>query len=183
MNKSTRKLTLSALFSALAVISLYLASVWPTGQLGLAAVASLFVAAAIIESGLTTAAAVFVVSSLLAFLVVPNRLPLVLYICFFGYYPLIKSLIEKRGHIVAQLLGKLAVFFVSLTMTLFVLAGLLSYEFNANEYIQCLDSLDYNLGLILLYAGGGVVFLLYDHGFSKLIRFYVDRISKRIGNR
>ena len=74
MSTKTRNLTLSALFSALATVSLYVASVWPTGQLGLTAVASLFVAASIIESGIKFGAYVYVVSSLISVIIVPNKI-------------------------------------------------------------------------------------------------------------
>jgi hypothetical protein len=162
---------LSALFSALAVVSLYIASVWPTGQLGLTAVASLFVAAAVIEMGRKYALYVFIVSAVIAFLIVPNRITPLLFILFFGYYPIIKSIIEKRGKIVVQFFCKLIIFNISLTVTWF-LAGELLFELN-----------NIDVHLLFIYIGGNVVFLFFDYGFTKLIRLYINRVSRYIRNR
>ena len=181
MSKSTRRLTLSALFSALAVVSLYVASVWPTGQLGLTAVASLFVAAAVIESGIASGISVFAVSSLIAFLILPNRIPLVLFVVFFGYYPVIKSLIEKRGHIILQFLCKLAVFNASLSVTWFFLRGLL-FDFGEAETEILFVSGGSGIEVFFIFLSGSLVFILFDYGFTKLVWFYINRISKQIGS-
>lgn len=165
MNVKTRNLTLGALFSALAVVLLYIASVWPTGQLGLTAVASLFVAAAIIESGLSFGIYVYVVSSIIAFLLVPNRMTAFLFILFFGYYPILKSLIERKGHLVIQILLKLAVFNLSLT-----LIWILFHEL-------FLGLIPFDLYPVFIYLIGNVVFLLYDYGFSKLVWLYDTEIA------
>ena len=171
MGKNTRKLTLSALFSALGVVTLYVASVWPTGQIGLTAVASLFVAAAVIESGIVSGISVFAVTSLIAFLIVPNRVPPILYVLFLGFYPILKSLLEKRGHIILQTIGKLVVFNASFAVAWFLLREIL------------FDSEIFDFDAVFLFIGGSVVFLLFDYGFTKLIWFYINRISKRIGSK
>jgi len=165
MNKRTRTLTLSALFSALAVVSLYVASVWPTGQLGLAALASLFVAAAVIESGLKRGALVFIVSSALSMLIVPNRVAPLIYILFFGYYPLVKSLIERIRSKAVQWALKLLVFNASLTIVWFLL----------REFIIGFDR---PVPLFLIYLAGSVVFLIFDYGLSKVIWLYIGYTNK-----
>jgi len=165
MNKKTRAMTLSALFAALSVVLLYIASIWPTGQAGLVAVAALFVAAAVIENGVGSGISVFVVSSVLGMLVVPNRAAPILYIVFFGYYPVLKSLIEHIKSTVLQWVFKLLVFNAALSVVWFLLKELV---------INDTESLP---GAFLLYLGGNIVFIIFDYGFSKLIRFYIDRIS------
>ena len=193
MNKKTRRLTLSSIFSALTVVMLYIASVWPTGQLGLAALASLFIAAAVIESGLVYGFYVYLISSALGMLIIPNRAPGIIFIIFFGYYPILKYLIERIGHYripdlavpgdtefipknsarserkvfytVIQLALKLVVFNIALTLALFFLKELI---FEAEEILP---------GKIVLYIGGNLVFILFDYGFSKVIDYYKNRVS------
>jgi hypothetical protein len=171
MDKKTRNLTLSALFSALAVVSLYVASIWPTGQLGLTAIAALFVAAAVIESGLSFGIYVYIASSLISLLIVPNRISPFLFILLFGHYPIIKSLIEKQGHLVVQILLKLFVFNASITLIWFLF----------NELFLAFVGIELHPALI--YVAGSVVFLLYDYGFTKLIWLYINRVSKSIGSK
>ena len=165
MSKKTRTLTLSALLVALSIISLYIASVWPTGRFGLVAFSSLFVAAAVIEDGFAPGIYVYIISSILGMLIVPNRAAPLLYILFFGYYPIIKSLIERRGHIILQWVLKLLVFNVALTVLWLLLREIV---FDFGEVL---------LAPTVLYLAGNVVFALFDYGYSKVIWFYIGRVS------
>jgi len=168
MNKKTRALTLSALFAALTVISLYIASVWPTGTIGLAAAASIFVVAAIVEAGIGSGVSVFIVSSLLGMLLLPNRAAPLLYMLFFGYYPVVKSFIERLSSRPLQLVLKLCVFNLALT-ALWFLFGELIFDFG-----------EFQPSPILLYIAGSVLFAIFDYGFTKVIWLYINRISKYI---
>jgi len=167
MSVKTRKLTLSALFSALAVIMLYVASVWPTGQFGLAAVASLFVAAAVVETGISGGVSVFIISSFLGMLLLPNRAAPLLFLLFFGFYPVLKSLIERMPGTALQWFFKLLVFNTSLTVTWF---------FFRSFFIQAYETVP---GVLVIYLGGNLLFALFDYGFTKLVWFYIERISRR----
>ena len=167
MNKKTRNLTMSAIFIALCVVSLYIASVWPTGQLGIAAFASLFVAAAVIETGIGYGVSVFVVSSALCMLLIPNKIPPLLYVVFFGYYPVLKNIFERLGRVVLQWLFKLIVFNAALTLSLFLM----------KELFIGFTSLRF--GFVVLYIAGNAVFAIFDYGYSKVVLFYKDRIYKR----
>ena len=168
MGKKTRKMTLSALLAALTVVLLYIASIWPTGQLGLVAAASLFAAAAVIEAGLGSGISVFIVSAVLGMLIVPNRAAPLLYILFFGWYPVVKSLIERLRGNVRQWVLKLLVFNASLTIIWFMLRHLI------------IGFLGDTSNVILAYLGGNVLFVVFDYGFTKLIWYYINRVSKFI---
>jgi len=166
MSKKTRVITLSALFSALAVISLSIASVWPTGQLGLVAVSSLFTAAAVIEAGIAPGIYVFIVSSALGMLILPNKAAPLLYLLFFGYYPVIKSLIERNANKLIQWALKLLVFNAALTAIWFLFRELI------------IGFATITPGAAILYPGGNIVFVLFDYGYSKVVWFYINRVSK-----
>ena len=158
---------MSALFSALCLVSLYIAAVWPTGQLGIAAFASLFVAAAVIETGFGYSISVYIVSSALGMLLLPNKIPPLLFVLFFGFYPILKNLFERLGSLFAQWLLKLVVFNASLTVMIFLIG----------ELFVAFTSLRF--GLVMLYVAGNAVFALFDYGYSKVVLFYMDRIHKR----
>jgi hypothetical protein len=147
---------------------LYIASVWPTGRLGLVAAASLFTAAAVVEMGLVPGVYVYVISSAIGMLILPNRSAPLLYILFFGYYPVIKSLIERIGHTALQWVLKLLVFNATLTVIWFLLRELV-FDFGDNMP-----------SVIILYIAGSAVFALFDYGFTKLVWFYIERVSKQI---
>jgi len=167
MDRKTRALTLSALFAALSIVFLYVASIWPTGQLGFAAAASLFVAAAVIESGLGYGLSVYIAGAALGMLLLPNKDPPLLYVLFFGYYPLLKDLVERIRLKPAQWALKLVVFNAALTVIWYLLKVLV-FDFAETPF-----------GIALLYIGGNAVFTLFDIGYSKVIRFYTERVHMR----
>ncbi|MDR0491680.1 MAG: hypothetical protein LBH28_10605 [Oscillospiraceae bacterium] len=167
MNKKTRTLALSAILSAFAFISLFIASVWPAAQMSLAAFSSIFVAAAVIESSLSAGVYVFVCSSLLSIILLPDKTASLLFILFFGYYPVIKSLIERLGAIPLQWLLKLVVFNAALSVVYFFLKELI-FDFG-----------DDSPGLLIVYIAGSAIFALFDYGFTKAIRLYMYRVKRR----
>ena len=71
--------------AALTVACLYLASAFPTGQVGIVAVASLFTIAAVIEAGIKHAALLYAVCAILSFLMIPLKGVAIIYTLFFGY--------------------------------------------------------------------------------------------------
>jgi len=172
MSKKTRVITLSALFSALSFISLYIASVWPTGRYGLVAFSSIFVAGAVCEAGIASGVYVFIICSALGMLLLPDKSAPVLYILFFGYYPVLKSLIERVRRAYLQWILKLLVFNAAF-IALWLIAGTL--VFGSGDYPPWIFP--------ILATGLNLVFVLFDYGFSKVIRFYIDTVSKYAGRK
>ena len=90
-----------------------------------------------------------------------------LYLLFFGLYPLVKYAAEATRRRPLELAVKLAFFNVVLTIFWFGLRAVFLWGLPQAE----------ELGR-LLYPAGNVVFLAYDYGFSKLIAFYVARVDR-----
>jgi len=171
MNKKTRVLTLSAVFSALSLIFLYFASIWPTGRFGFVAVSSLFAAAAVVDAGLLPGLYVYIICSILGLLLIPDRSATLLYVLFFGYYPAAKYLFERAGSLLLQWFLKLLMFNMALTV-LWALLKMLVFGFGG-----------YEPGALMIYAGSNIVFVVFDYGYSKLIMFYTERVSKHLKRR
>lgn len=158
-----------AILGALSLLLLYGASVAPTGSWGLAAVAGLFPAAAVISVGMKAGVLCWAGVSILAFLILPGKLCALLYAALFGLYPIVKALIERLRRRGPEYLLKLAFFNAAFTLIFVVMRA------------AVLDSLPQALSRVwLLYLVGNVVFLLYDFGFSKLIGFYIARIGRAV---
>ena len=157
---------MSALICAITLITLYFASIWPTGRIGLVALASVLAAAAVIEAGILSGIYVFVASSLLAVIVIPEKSSALLYILFFGYYPVAKSLIERIRGKSLQWVLKLLLFNLALTVILLLLREMI---FGTDAALP---------GNLLLYIGCNVVFILFDYGFTKVIWLYIERVSR-----
>lgn len=168
MSKKTKTLTLSALLIAITEVFLYSATILPTSRIGVTAIAGLMVAAAVIEEGIMIGAAVFVGSSILAALILPLKSVAILYILFFGVYPLLKSIFERIKSRPLEWFLKILYFNISLT----AMYLLWRYGFLGGV----------NLGFqtaLIIYAGGNFCFAMYDIAFSRLVLLYLARIHKK----
>ena len=168
MRKQTKLITLGAVFTALSLVFVYLASVFPTGQVGIVALASLFGIAAVVETGLVGGVFVFAATSFLGFVLIPNKTVMVLYAVFLGYYPILKSLAERVKSRAIEWVIKLVSVNIAMTVIVFVFSELVFHAEFLNQHT------------VLLYLAVNVVFVIYDFGVSKLIEFYINRISKQI---
>ncbi|MCL2842634.1 MAG: hypothetical protein FWE28_04090 [Oscillospiraceae bacterium] len=158
----------TALTVAGGVVVLYLGALFPVMHLSFAALTALFVAVSVIEGGRRYGVLCFVATALLGFLIVPDRIGVILFASFFGFYPLIKSIAEQQK---SQILGwaiKFAVF--ALVWSGYILLW-------REVFLGVIPFGDQALALI--YLGGAAAFLVYDIGMSKLIGFYLARIYSR----
>ena len=98
----------------------------------------------------------------------PGRPAPLLFAFFFGYYPVLKSLIEKIKPALLQWALKFAAFNAVLAAT-YRLLGDIVYDFG-----------EIQPNTAVLHIGGSMVFALFDYGFSKAAWFYAGRVSKFI---
>lgn len=163
-------ITLPGILAALSLLFLYLSSLLPTGRWAVAAVAGLFPAAAVLTTGLWGGTACYAAAGLLGLLLVPDRLIALLYLLFFGAYPVVKSLLERIRPLWLGVLGKFAFFNGILTVFWLGFSSL---------FLPALPEL-FKARIWLLYLAGNLVFGVYDLGLTKLISYYGERLSKAI---
>lgn len=168
MKQRARYVSVTALLVALSVVILYLASLFPTARIASAAIAGLLTAVAVIECGITSGIACFACTSILAAVLMPVKTVGLLYILFFGYYPVVKSLAERTKKRPVEWAVKIVVFNAALTAIYFL--WILSF----------MPDVDFGtLTLILLYVAGNICFVLYDFAFSVLAGQYISRFYKK----
>lgn len=166
--KSTRYLTASAILAALGVVFLTLGAFVEVLDLSMAAIASLTVIFAVIELGGKYPYLVYLVTSVLSFLLLPSQTPALLYALFAGYYPILKALFEGHlSHTVAWLL-KILTFNAAFALIIFVSVKLFM-----------LSPLTWQVWYWALPVAGTAVFVLYDVALTRLITVYLMRWRKR----
>lgn len=159
-----------AVLGALAVITVYLACLAPTGQWGIVGLAGLLPAAAVASVGLKAGFLCWAGSSILAFLLAPDKFCVLLFAALFGLYPMVKSLAERPGKKPLEYLGKLAFFNGAFTLI----------------YVTMMAAVTASLpkalsgSVWLLYLAGNLVFLAYDYGFSRLIAAYLGHVRRAV---
>ena len=174
MNRDNRKksktssLALGGICLALTIVFVFAGSVVPGIELTLFAISSLFVAVMIMESGVRAGIILYVAAVLLGFILVPNKLAMIPYAFFFGYYGILKYYIEKLPKGFMQVLMKLAFFAIVMCV------GLLAFK---ELLLGSIDLPDYPAAIMII--AGIVMMLIYDYIYTLLINFYLKRIKNR----
>jgi len=167
MNKTktktkTKKLILSAILSALSVVIMYIGCMTPL-DLSLVAVVSMAVVFAVIELNGKYPFLIYVVTSILSVLLLPNKETALIYALFAGFYPMCKAYFERLHYILAWILK------FSLFNTCLLLIITISF------YVLHLEDTGLEMKIIVILLGN-VTFLLYDIAFSKLIIVYMVKL-------
>lgn len=162
----TKRLAVCAMLSALGVVMLGIGSVISVMDISMAVIASLFCIFAVIEYGGAAPWLVFLVTGVLS-LLLPQKAPAMMYLLFFGYYPIIKEKLEKRPKAVAWVL-KEVIFQIALV------GMLLLYHF----VFMASGTVPWTMYLILAVIAE-IVFPIYDFALTRLITLYIYRLRKR----
>ena len=163
--KSNTKITISALTASLAA-SFMLVSYFPYLTYTIPAFAGLFMMLPLVEVGYKYSFASYIVSAFLVMLFAEKEAA-VLYVCFFGHYPIVKSLVEKLRKTAVEWILKLLLFNVCVLIAYLVL----SFVFDI--------TID-DLGAYILLAAANVVFVVYDIAISRAATLYVYKIHPNI---
>lgn len=169
--KHTKKLTLVALLSALAT-GVMLVSYFPYLTYAVPALAGAVLVVAAIELSPKWALLGYVVSAFLAFLFAENEAKM-LYICFFGCYPILKGFLERISSRVLEYGLKFVLLNGVLVALYFGLTRLLGLPMEDTGFLD-----RYGVPVLLLLANG--VFLAYDLALTRLIGFYMWRLHPRV---
>ena len=166
MKKQTGRLAFGGVMAALSLVILLLSGVLPTAEIALPALAGFVLIPVVVELGKKAALTVYAAVSLLALLLVPSWEPKLLYLAFFGYYPILKAVLEGRLPRWVEWVCKLAVFNIAAVAAYWVLLrflGLPADSFTINGT---------DLKWVFLLVGNGV-FLLFDIGLTRSISAYL----------
>ncbi|MDR0917479.1 MAG: hypothetical protein LBN02_09885 [Oscillospiraceae bacterium] len=162
--RRTRKLTMSAVCAAAAVVVLLIGRFLPTGQLSLAAIASLFICAAAIDCGLGWGVLTFAVSTVLGFTFLGAAPIFWVYALLFGYFPIVSLAAERARTKFAR--------YAVLALPILVSAPILYLLKVIPHYTPPWKSALIIIALV-------VVYWIYIFGYGKLILYYRTRFARR----
>lgn len=171
MNKKTSYLTFCAVVSSLISV-LMITSYFPYLTYAIPAVAGAFVILPLVELSKGYALLTYIASSLLVLFFSEPEAKL-MYICFFGYYPVLKAVYEKIRSRAIEYILKLVTFNGAVTLVYVALAKLFDIDLEGvGEYGK--------YGIVFLYSLGNIAFVLYDVCLSRLCSFYIYRLHEKI---
>ncbi len=171
MKKQTAYLTLSAITAAL-ITAVMLSSYFPFLTYAVPAVAGALIIIPLAEAGKGYALATYIVSSLLVLLFAEPEAKL-MYVCFFGFYPVLKAVLEKIRLRFIEYLLKLASFNGAVTLVYMVFAKLFMIE------VEGIGDFG-KYSVLILYIMGNFAFIIYDICISRLCALYISRLHQRV---
>ena len=157
--RNTKKLTLSALLGTLSLGSLWGSSSLGTGTLAFLGIAVCLSSVVFYECGNKYGLLHYGAVSLLSLLLFPKGVPVLAYVAFLGYYPIIR---EKIKHI-----GVRAIIFSAIYIISFLLFKNLLLEGFVPQFKHYLIWL----------LGGEIVFLIFDYAIMCFNIFYKEKFS------
>ena len=165
----TKRLTVCAMLCALGVVILWMASILSVIDLSMAVLASLLCVVAVIEYGGVWPWMIYAGTSVLSLVLVANKSAAAFYALFFGFYPILKEMLEKHNRVFAWVCKEI-LFHLALAGCFVVWKIFFPQEL--------MISLPIPLWVVFILMLE-LVFVLYDVALTRLISFYVYRLRHR----
>lgn len=166
--KRTKKLAAAAIMCALGFVILLLGSVISVLDLTAVALASFLVILAVIELRGAYPYLIWLVTGILALLLLPDKFAAVIYLTFGGIYPINKEMFERLHPAVSWIL-KISIFNTALSLAILIITVILRLP-------------DTGLGFTLpLYLVCNLAFVCYDIAATSIITLYLVKLRSRLG--
>ncbi len=162
-----KQLTVCASLAALGVVLLSIGPLIDVLDASLAVLASILCIVAVIEYGKAAPWLVYAVTAVLSLVLMPQNSAALMYLLFFGYYPILKEKLERLPKVLSWVLKEL-IFNVAMVICIVAIKLLLFPTATVTVWTYA-----------ILVALCEVVFVLYDIALTRLISFYVYKIRGR----
>ena len=158
--------------AALCLVLMLLTSVIPFGTFAFPTFAGILLILLVINLGYGYAVAVYFVTAVLSFLLVTDKEAVLYYTAFLGFYPIIKSLIERIPSKIVQYIVKFALFNVCIIAAFFI--GTLVLYIPKESFTLFGVYLPWVFLII-----GNIFFILYDLCVTRLVTIYLIKWHNR----
>ena len=169
--KQSSKTAVSAMTAALSVIIMML-TVIPVLTYTSPAFAGILLMLIVIEIDKKWAFGVYAAVGILGLLLATDKEASVMYIVFFGYYPIIKAILESKLSRILEYAVKFLIFNASMVASYFVLIKVFGMPMDDMNELG-------KYGPLILLGMGNIVFILYDISLTKLVILYRIKWQKK----
>ena len=173
MKRDTFKVAFCGLITALSFVLMLLTSLIPVGTFAFPCLAGVLLTAVVIEFGWKWALAAFAAVSILSALFAGDKEAAVYFIAFFGFYPIIKSIIERLRSKAVQYIIKYAVF------TVCIIGAFLITKFVLLIPDDEFTVLGVYIPWVFLIVGEAV-FIVYDMFVTIIVTNYLVKIRNKL---
>ena len=169
--KQSGRIAVGGVFSALALACM-LMTFFPYATYALPAMAGVCLIPVVLELGWRWGWMAYGVTALLSPLLAAGKEAALLFIAFFGYYPVLKAWIERRKSRVVEWVIKLVLFNAAIVAA--YMAAVWVFRLPVDFEI-----FGVSLPLVLL-ALGNVTFIIYDKALTGLVSLYLYRLQPKL---
>ena len=174
--KISSKTTLGGIVAALSVALMFMTGLIPIMTYAIPAAAGVLLTVIVIEINKKWAFGVYAAVGLLSMFLIADKEAAVLYILFFGYYPILKAIIEKHCSVAVSWVIKLIVFNIAMVASFLISVYVFKIPFEEMEKYG-------RIAAFILLAVGNVVFVVFDLMLTNLITLYLlhwQKVLKRV---
>lgn len=125
--------------------------------------------------GNASAVCVYIAVSILSLILVPEKETVMMYVLFFGYYPIIKSYLDRIKSKIISLLLRLIIFNACVAVIELVCV----YVFG----IPFFEDGDFSKAMLIVFAAAmNIIFIIYEYLLKYFVLLYERKIEKRLKN-
>lgn len=169
--KQSSKCALGGIIAALSLVMMISVAIIPFLTYALPAAAGLLIVIIVMEIDKKWAFGVYCTVAILGMLLVPDKEVAVMYLAFFGYYPILKAVAESKLPVAISWVIKVVAFLGTMVISYFLMIKFMGVT---------IDEVD-ELGIVaipFLLGMGTFAFVLYDIALTKLITVYLVKWRK-----
>lgn len=173
--KQSSKCAIGGIVAALSLVMMISVAVIPFLTYALPAAAGVLIIFIVVEIDKKWAFGVYATVAILGMILVPEKEVAVMYLVLFGYYPIIKALIEEKMPIVPEWIVKILLFLSTMAGSYFLMIKFMGVTIDETEEFGA-------MAYPLLLGAGAFAFIMYDIALTKLVTLYLmkwQRLFKR----
>ena len=171
LRKSTQ-IAIGGVCAALSLVFMLFSIILPFSTYALPALSGAALIPIAVEMGLSVGGVCYLAVAILSLILVPDPETSLMFICFLGYYPILKFKLDRIRSKPLKIILKHLLFNAAILLSY----QLLIYLFHLSDLIDSFGGSTWVLGFLL---AGNLVFILYDAALRNLIFFYCHIFRKR----
>ena len=169
--KQSSKCALGGITAALSLVMMFSVAIVPFMTYALPAIAGALTVFMVVEVDKKWAFGVYAAVAILGMFLVPEKEVAVMYLALFGYYPIVKALIESKVPAVVGWLLKIILFEITMVVSYILMIKFMGVT------IDEMDTLG-KLAIPILLGAGTLAFIIYDFALTRLVSIYTRNWRK-----
>lgn len=172
--KKSTQVAIGGMASALCLLLMFMTGMIPFATFALPAMAGIVLIAVVVEMGRSTAMMVYAAVSLLSLFMCPDKEAAMIFIGFFGFYPVIKGLLDRIRPKLLRMICKFATFNGAIVVSYWVIINL----FGLDDIMEEMGAFG-DMTLLLTWLMGCAVFVMFDIALGRLTWAYTHVLRYR----